>query len=749
MSDQGIKDEQQDQTSPLPFLHTSLLCILLITEPLAASVTLPFIFFMVRDFGSMPEGQVGFYAGIVASAFYAAQTITSMLWSFMADHASRRALFVISLIGNIVALVCFGASPSLQAAIGFRLASGAFNGIVGVARGSIRDVTDTTNEAKAYSLAGFAWGIGWIIGPACGGFLSNPATQYPDVFGKVQILINYPYLLPCMVASFPALIGIVTAALLPCEVPQEEDYAEVMSMPSSPQVRPQLVNKMSSKASMRSIRSRMTDRWIPESQGQMSLLAAASATPTDARLTFDTPPQMSLLATATTNAAAALPDLALSRTTTMLSGTPSRRHYSGLPLMRTSTGGSAQKGLQLSRTSTASNTPTKRGANRDAGDRLVDDGQRGSASLFGSPRDSFSRPRRSMLFGRDVSQTYTDSVVDSDDDYEEESDIFDMENGRGRRKPRNKSLATRMFESNEDGVVNLADFYISKREAEVNAEIEQEANTEPTETDRLLSPALSRYQSNTSLRTRYQTINTPSDDINEEPKYAKALPTLLIIVYANLALHCTVFDQLYSTMLVSPSVVDDKPGPGMGLQPTDMARLIAVMGIVQLFGQFWLYPRVQSLQCFVTGIGPLGIYLVGTTIYLPTVVSFPFLRHLAPFNAFGGSNTGWPLLTLLISSRFTAGVLTYTPIMVLLNSPQFTPPEKLSFANGLAQSACSLARALGPTLGGALYSFSLEGVGADIGGGPGYAGFYFVAGLVLLGAVGGWILIRQWMRLMR
>ena len=84
--------------------------------------------------------------------------------------------------------------------------------------------------------------------------------------------------------------------------------------------------------------------------------------------------------------------------------------------------------------------------------------------------------------------------------------------------------------------------------------------------------------------------------------------------------------------------------------------------------------------------------------------------------------------------------------MVLLNSPQFTPPDKLSFANGLAQSACSLARALGPTLGGALYSFSLDGIGADIGGGAGYAGFYFVGILVLLGAVGGWVLIRRWMR---
>lgn len=37
-------------------------------------------------------------------------------------------------------------------------------GSVGVARGAVRDITDSTNESKAYSFMSISWGLGGVIG---------------------------------------------------------------------------------------------------------------------------------------------------------------------------------------------------------------------------------------------------------------------------------------------------------------------------------------------------------------------------------------------------------------------------------------------------------------------------------------------------------------------------------------------------------------------------------------------------------
>jgi hypothetical protein len=34
-----------------------------------------------------------------------------------------------------------------------------------------------------------------------GGYLAKPATQYPEYFGNIQFLIDYPYFLPCCIAG--------------------------------------------------------------------------------------------------------------------------------------------------------------------------------------------------------------------------------------------------------------------------------------------------------------------------------------------------------------------------------------------------------------------------------------------------------------------------------------------------------------------------------------------------------------------
>ncbi|PWN53900.1 major facilitator superfamily MFS-1 [Violaceomyces palustris] len=193
-------------STPIPTLPFVVLCLVVFGEFSSAGVAGPFLFFMIDDFGVGGESEVGFWAGIVSSVFFFAQFLTSLLWASVAEKRGRRFVLMVSLVGNAASLVLFGMATNLPTAIMIRLAQGLFNGAVGVAKGAIRDITDETNEGRAYAQMGFCWGMGGIIGPILGGVLEHAATKYPSVFGQYELLKTYPYLLPCMVgASFTAL----------------------------------------------------------------------------------------------------------------------------------------------------------------------------------------------------------------------------------------------------------------------------------------------------------------------------------------------------------------------------------------------------------------------------------------------------------------------------------------------------------------------------------------------------------------
>lgn len=214
-------DANPDAT-PIPLLPFTVLCLVCFGEFSSAGVAGPFLFFMIDSFGVGGESDVGFWAGITSSVFFFAQFLTSLLWASIADRYGRKMVLLASLLGNAATLCLFGASTNLKMALTVRLAQGLFNGAVGVAKGAIRDLTDPTNEGRAYAILGFAWGFGGIAGPIFGGVLEHPADKFPAIFGGVELFVQYPYLLPCLVgASFTSLGAFLTLFIGPDGGPRE------------------------------------------------------------------------------------------------------------------------------------------------------------------------------------------------------------------------------------------------------------------------------------------------------------------------------------------------------------------------------------------------------------------------------------------------------------------------------------------------------------------------------------------------
>ncbi|KAG9030073.1 hypothetical protein FRB95_004607 [Tulasnella sp. JGI-2019a] len=192
--------------TPLPVLPMVVLSIAMLGEFLSANVSTPFLLFMVEGFG-VPADQVGSKTGLLVSMFFITQFFTSIFWATIADKHGRRAVLGISLLGNALTCFAFGTARSYPEAVVIRLMQGVFNGSLGVARGAVTNVTDGTNEARAYAIIGFCWGLGGVAGAVIGGAFETPAKKWPNGIGTIPLLVNYPYLLPCGIAASITFLG--------------------------------------------------------------------------------------------------------------------------------------------------------------------------------------------------------------------------------------------------------------------------------------------------------------------------------------------------------------------------------------------------------------------------------------------------------------------------------------------------------------------------------------------------------------
>ncbi len=111
--------------------------------------------------------------GLLVASNAAAQLIGAPLLGRFSDRWGRRPILIISLIGTGLSFVLLGIANSLLVLFISRILDGLTGANISVAQAYITDVTDESNRAKGLGLVGAAFGLGFILGPATGGLLSQ------------------------------------------------------------------------------------------------------------------------------------------------------------------------------------------------------------------------------------------------------------------------------------------------------------------------------------------------------------------------------------------------------------------------------------------------------------------------------------------------------------------------------------------------------------------------------------------------
>eukprot|EP00041_Stephanoeca_diplocostata_P003504 m.35176 g.35176 ORF g.35176 m.35176 type:complete len:402 (-) comp14383_c0_seq2:341-1546(-) len=197
--------------TPIPMKKVAALFVLLFANAAVSTSPFPFLPFMVQDLGVSVE-ETGSYVGIVAGGMYLGNTASNWLWGIIADKYGRRPVMLFSTVMQAIFCAVFAVSTrwSIPLATIARFLGGATNGALPVGKTYVSEITDHTNQGKVMSVITISWGAGMVIGPALGGFLSDPARKYDflDPYPSLKsVLLEYKYALPMLAVGGVCLLS--------------------------------------------------------------------------------------------------------------------------------------------------------------------------------------------------------------------------------------------------------------------------------------------------------------------------------------------------------------------------------------------------------------------------------------------------------------------------------------------------------------------------------------------------------------
>ncbi|KAH8656020.1 major facilitator superfamily domain-containing protein [Tricladium varicosporioides] len=202
---------QQKPADPVTWMslprkdQLSILFLCRLVDFLQVASLQAYVFYQLKSFNSsLSDSIISTQAGILQGCFTGAQVLTAILWGKVADSASggRKLVILIGVGGTAVSCLGYGFSTTFWQAVMFRVLGGGINGIVGVIRTMIAEITkEKKYQSRAFLILPMSFNVAGILGPVMGGLLADPVTTMPDVFGPDadfgwKWLQIYPYALP-------------------------------------------------------------------------------------------------------------------------------------------------------------------------------------------------------------------------------------------------------------------------------------------------------------------------------------------------------------------------------------------------------------------------------------------------------------------------------------------------------------------------------------------------------------------------
>ena len=137
--------------------------------------------------------RAGWINGMFVAVWSLMQFVFSPIMGALSDRFGRRRVLLVSSFGLAADYVLMAMAPNLWWLAVGRVISGITAASISTAFAYIADVTGPEKRAQAYGMIGAAFGLGFIVGPALGGWLGEYDLRLPFWVAGALSLLNACY----------------------------------------------------------------------------------------------------------------------------------------------------------------------------------------------------------------------------------------------------------------------------------------------------------------------------------------------------------------------------------------------------------------------------------------------------------------------------------------------------------------------------------------------------------------------------
>ncbi|MBE1160280.1 TCR/Tet family MFS transporter [Dyella acidiphila] len=176
--------------------HQAALAFIFVTvmlDMLAFGIIIPVLPHLIVDLigGSIAKAAV--WTSAFGTVYMLMQFVFSPVQGTLSDRYGRRSVILISSFGLGVDFLVMALTPTLWLLFVGRAVSGICAASFSTSNAYIADIVPKERRAAAFGMMGAAFAVGFIIGPALGGFLGHIGLRLPFWVAAVLSLINFCY----------------------------------------------------------------------------------------------------------------------------------------------------------------------------------------------------------------------------------------------------------------------------------------------------------------------------------------------------------------------------------------------------------------------------------------------------------------------------------------------------------------------------------------------------------------------------
>ena len=162
-----------------------VLFVIVFVDLLGFGMVIPVMALYAEELGAPKQ-----WIGLLMTGYSAMQFVFTPIWGRLSDRLGRRPLLLGSIAMTAVGFLGYALAPSFGWLLASRLFAGAATANIAIAQAYIADVTPPEGRARGMGIIGAAFGLGFVLGPAIGGFLGRISIAAPGYAAAALALVN-------------------------------------------------------------------------------------------------------------------------------------------------------------------------------------------------------------------------------------------------------------------------------------------------------------------------------------------------------------------------------------------------------------------------------------------------------------------------------------------------------------------------------------------------------------------------------